>query len=87
MGNTSVGFNSFAIPKLEGRSRFLQWKVMYISSLQSLSAWKHVLGVAVPPLQDLAEKEYMFQERVEIFHSRIAQAQNIILVLCKAHIQ
>lgn len=66
---------------------FLQWKVLCTSSLQSFGAWKFVDGSAVAPLQDPAEKQYLFNEQVETYHSRAAQARNIILLSCNSHIQ
>lgn len=87
MGSSSIGFNASSIPKLEGTSNFQQWKVICMSSLQSSGVWKFVIWEAVPPLQDPAEREYSFQDRLENYHSRAAQARNIILCSCSSHIQ
>lgn len=87
MASAPGGFPSFTFPKLEGSSNFPQWKVMCVSWLQSCGAWKFFISVVIPPLQDPAKKDYLFQERLEAYHSRVAQARNIILSSCKPHIQ
>lgn len=87
MGTSSVGFNSHLIPKLEGSLNFPTWKILCISTLKASGVWKFIEGTAVVPIKDSTEKDYQYEERLELFHSRAAQARNIILSTCKPHIQ
>lgn len=87
MSSGSIGYNIAHIPKLDGCSNYDTWKILVTSSLESSGVWKHVDGSAVPPIQHPDECDYAYQDRLELFHTKAAQACNIVLSTSKQFIQ
>lgn len=60
-------------------------EILCMSSLQSSGAWKFVIDVAVIPIQDEAEKDYVFRERLEHFHTRATSEEYYPLFMLIPH--
>lgn len=87
MASSPIGFNTALIPKLEGSINYDSWKVLVTSSLKASGVQKHISGTITLPITYEGEKEHTFQDRLEMHHTKMAQARNIILSTCKACIQ
>lgn len=87
MTSNSVGFNVALIPKLEGSINYEPWKASVSSSLKASGVWKHISGTATLPVTYEGEQDHTFQDRIELYHTKMAQACNIIFSSCKPYIQ
>lgn len=83
----SIGYNIAQIPKLEGSSNSETWKLLVTSSLEAWGVWKFVDGFFIPPVIHSEEWDYAFLDRIELYHTKAAQARNIILSTSKQYIQ
>lgn len=80
MASSCLIFNTTLTPKLEGSKNYETWKLLVTSSLEANSMWKFISGIAVLLVTYDEEKEHIFLDHLELYHTKMAQARNIIML-------
>ncbi|CAM6095311.1 unnamed protein product [Calypogeia fissa] len=79
--------DAITVSKLDGGENYESWQSMISGSLASSGGWKFVDNTTVLPKQEVDEKHYLCQARLEAYHAQAAHARMVIITSCKPHIQ